>query len=208
MKTKMLSGTYGIQINFHSQIANVLVVSSLIILALSEVAINNDDLDYWNIDERLNKHRTVRDYDIHVQKMLLSLKKVGSLNATLVNTGINNYHFVEFNDAISGICIRVLHTFNPKAKYMKKYLAMNSNPNAPRFAYIQYSLDNTKSKVRKLKVVIPGADGNVYSSIDLFQQFCAIKQNLGQIQRNSINKMLCLLQTETNAAAQIKEINE
>lgn len=189
-----------LQINFDFQnnTGNMVIASALVIFVLAEAAINNDDLDYWNIDDRLNKHRTVRDYDAHIQKMLYSLKKAGSLDAKIVKSSSNNYHFVEFIDLENKSCIRVLHTFNPKSKYMKKYLEMNQDTNNPRFAYIQYSLDTTKTQVRKVKAVIPYIGGNSYISCNLFQQFKIVKGNFGQIRREEINKLLELLKKDVS----------
>lgn len=201
------SQSLGIDFDFHNKLGNVLIASSLVILALSEVAINNDDLDYWNIDERLNKHRTVKDFDVHVQKMLYFLKAVGPLKASVIKSSSNNYNFVEFNDVSSGACIRVLHTFNPKARYMKKYLKMNEDPNKPRFAYIQYSLDSSKTKVQKVKAVIPSSGGKVYKSLDLLQKFEYTKHNLGVLQREDVNKTMHLLNTSLGTIALTENAN-
>ena len=201
------SQSLNIDFDFQNNIGNILIASSLVILTLSEMAINNDDLDYWNIDDRLNKHRTVKDFDAHVQKMLYLLKGVGSLEAVITKSSNNNYHFVEFNDVSRGICIRVLHTFNSKAKYMKKYLDMNNDPNNPKFAYIQYTLDSTKTKVRKIKAVIPSTEGENYRSYNLIRQFEFIKRKLGIIQRKGINQIMRLLKEEISnfALAEVKD---
>lgn len=153
MKSLALLQPQSLQIDFDFQnnLGNILVASSLVVLALSEVAIKNDDLEYWSIDERLRKHRTVSDFDYHVQQMLWFLRTAGRMKASIANIGSNNYHFVRYDDELTESCIRVLHTFNPKAKYMKDFLNMNADAENPRFAYIQYTMDHTKSKVRKVK---------------------------------------------------------
>ena len=181
---------------FQGNVGTPLIAGALIILSLAETAINNDDLDYWNIDDRLNKHRTVRDFDAHVQKMLFSLGLVGSMTASVVNSSGNQYHYVEFNDSRKEACIRILHTFNPKANYMKKYLERNRDMEAPGFAYIQYSLDKSKTKVRSVKAVIPDAAGGDYRSYDLSKQFFIVKQSVGKLPRNNINSVLLQLKKE------------
>lgn len=196
-----------IDFDFQGNIGNPLIVSSLVVLSLAEVAINNDDLDYWNIDNRLNKHRTVKDFDAHVQKMLLELGKVGSMTASVINSSSNNYHFVEFNDSVNGACIRVLHTFTPSANYMKKYLNKNKNIENPQFAYIQYSLDKSKTKVRGVKAVIPNVVGERYISCDLFQAFYSVKHSIGKIKREDVNRMLRQLKNEVSGNISTGEMN-
>lgn len=198
MNTEILSlpEHFLIDFEFQNNIGDMLIASSLVVLALAEVAINNDELDYWNIDERLNKHRTVRDFDTHVQKMMYALKEIGKLKASVVKSSSNNYHYVEYNDFESSACLRVLHTFDPGAKYMKKYLKMNEDTTNPKFAYIQYTLDATKTKVRKVKAVIPYTEGKSYISCNLLQQFMYIKQSLGQLHREDVNGTMKVLKTE------------
>ena len=191
-----------IDFNFQHNKADILIASSLVIFVLSEVAIKNEDLDYWDIDDRLKKHRTVREFDYHVQQMLWLLKDAGGLKASISNCGSNNYHFVQYDDVETDSCMRVLHTFNPKAKYMKKYLSMNQDYDNPRFAYIQYSIDSSKTNIRKIKMVIPGIDGGTYRSYNLIHQYKIVKQYLGPIKRDEINRIMHSLKEE----AKVKEL--
>lgn len=168
----------------------------MVILRLSEVAINNDDFEYWNVDNRLNKHRTVEDFDVHVQKMLLALGSAGGLTASVSSVKENGYFFVEFNDVAQETCIRVLHTVNYRAKYMRKYFEMNCDLDNARFAYVQYELSKEKTKVEKVKAVVPDETGKKYICCDLSEQFLTIKQHLGAFNRDDIDSMLCQLREE------------
>lgn len=185
------------------QLADSADYSSLLtvleILVLAEKAMNHTDLEYWNIDADLDKHRKTREFDAHVQKMLLFLEKVGSFTVLKKKSSDNGYYYTLLVDDSSGACIRVLHTFAPKAKYMDSYLQMNTDIEHPKFAYIQYE---TKKEVTDVRMVIPDSNGNTHESYPLFDSFSQLKKQNEHIQRKDITELLKKLK-EDNQALQL-----
>lgn len=178
--------------------AERLLISVLIILVLAEKAINCDDLVYWNVDNKLDKHRTVRNYDTHVQKMLRYLEKVGRWEASVETIESNSYSYTIFYDSVKNKYLRVLNTFDPKAKYQERYLNMNQDIENPRFAYIKFSLNKDKTEINQLKLIIPDTEGKNKIVLCLLPQFEQIKLKLGQIRREDIFEKIESLKVEAN----------
>lgn len=175
------------------------LLTVLEILVLAEKAMDHTDLEYWSIDADLDRHRKTREFDAHVQKMLLFLEKVGSFTVLKKKSSDNGYYYTLLTDDSSGACIRVLHTFTPSAKYMDSYLQMNTDIEHPKFAYIQYE---AKEEVTNVRMVIPDSEGNTHESCPLFKSFSQLKKQNERIQRKDITALLKKLK-EDNRALQI-----
>lgn len=151
----------------------VFLSSVISVFALSECATNKRNLVYWSTGTNLSKHRSTREFDEHVQKMLLYLGRIGNFEASEVQCGNNGYTRTELKSILNKSCVHVLHTFDPKASYLSKYLSMNADYENPKFAVIKYDLNRDKSGIGKIFFSIPTLEGKLSTVFDLTQAYVA-----------------------------------
>ena len=164
---------------------NALLPTLLLVCALAEKAISKEHLVYWSLNDNLGKHRETREFDIHLQRMLLYLGRVGNFEAREVACGSKGYYRTELFDKKTGNCIHVMHTVNFGAMYLKKYLDMNSNVEKLRFAIIKYDLNDNQTEVKKVKMMIPTEDGEALYNQDLMPFYQQIRESLDN--KSSLN---------------------
>lgn len=148
------------------------------VFSLAELAISKKDVVYWTISENLDKHRETREYDVHVQKMLLFLERVGSFQAEEVSCGGNGFYRTLLKNPQTDECILVVHSWDRDALYLKKYLQMNSDIHNPKFALIQYDLNQSRTHLENLKFVIPVEGGLAYVPNDLMPLVSEVRKTL------------------------------
>ena len=127
----------------------------LYIFVLSEMALGESRNNRsWIQDERLSKQRKTKEYDENLQNMLLSINNDDLLIAKTVECGSKSYYKTECK--LKGNCYLLFnHTFDPNAKYIKKYLNMNKDVDSPKFAYFRYDISKQNEEVEKLELCIP-----------------------------------------------------
>ena len=148
------------------------------VLSLAEIAISKKDVVYWDVSENLNKHRETREFDLHVQKMLLFLEKIGGFQSSVVPCGGNGFFRTLLKNSETEECILIVHSWDPTAQYMKEYIQMNTNPQKPKFALIQYDLNKARTQIKNLRFVIPTKGGTLCESINLLPLVNEIKKTL------------------------------
>lgn len=146
------------------------------VLSLAEIAISKKDVVYWDVSEDLNKHRETREFDLHVQKMLLYLEKIGEFQASVVPCGGNGFFRTLLKNSKTDECILIVHSWDPAAQYMKEYIQMNTNPQKPKFALIEYDLNKARTQIKNLRFIIPTNDGTLYEPKNLMPLINEIKK--------------------------------
>ena len=177
------------------------------VLSLAEVAINKKDVVYWAVSENLDKHRETREFDVHIQKMLLYLEKIGEFQAKEVSCGGNGFYRTLLENPHTNECLLIVHSWDYTALYMKKYLQMNADIRSPKFALIQYDLNKSRTELQNLKFVIPLENGTIYQSKDLMpligevrKKFPLIPYSVSECIQSVKNR---LNQTEENTRKEI-----
>ena len=152
------------------------IVTIMQVLSLAEIAISKKDVVYWDVSEDLNKHRETREFDLHVQKMLLYLEKIGEFQASVVPCGGNGFFRTLLKNSKTDECILIVHSWDPAAQYMKEYIQMNTNPQKPKFALIEYDLNKARTQIKNLRFIIPTNDGTLYEPKNLMPLINEIKK--------------------------------
>lgn len=143
------------------------LITIMQVFCLAELAIDKKDVVYWTVSENLDKHRETREFDVHIQKMLLFLEKIGAFQAEEVPCGGNGFYRTLLKNPQTNESILVVHSWDSAALYMKKYLQMNLDISNPKFALIQYDLNKQRTQLQNLRFVIPVEGGLAYAPNNL-----------------------------------------
>lgn len=154
------------------------LITIMQVFCLAELAIDKKEVVYWTVSENLDKHRETREFDVHIQKMLLFLEKIGEFQAEVVPCGGNGFYRTLLKNPQTNESILVVHSWDRAALYMKKYLQMNSDISNPKFAIIQYDLNKQRTKLQNLKFIIPVEGGLAYAPNDLMPLVYEVRKPL------------------------------
>lgn len=192
---------------FQEKRENMLLPVILMACVLAETATSKEGLDYWAFSEKLGKHRRTREFDDHLQRILLYLNKIGDFEAHEVPCGNNGYYRTELKSYDARKYIHVMHTVNLDTAYLKKYTAMNSEVSDIRFAIIKYDLNRERNALKHLALMIPSSDGRVLYTEDLTKYFRQVKIALSQKPIANVNDEVNALKNRLSRAESIDFIS-
>ena len=172
------------------------IIRMVMIVALAERAVQEDNQSVWLQNNDLNKRRAIYNYDKHLQQMINYVNQVGCFATRTIKCGNSGLCKAELYTTIDGenLIVHIHNSFDPQSKYNHIYLNMNADPNRKKYAYIKYHLDSFKQNVNSLQWVVPDVSGEIDRAftINLFP----ILQRLRHcVQGNSIEKVLQQLNT-------------
>ena len=158
--------------------SGLLLVDNMIsIFVLVEAMCDKHEFDFLSISNNLKKYRETNTFDIYLNATLSYLQKIGVFEAREISAS-NGYTITELYNDNAGVYIHTVHTFDPKAQYRQKYLAMNTDLKAPRYAIFRYDLDADRTKLKHLEFAIPSKSGRIETCVNLMPMFIKRKQDL------------------------------
>ena len=158
--------------------SGLLLVDNMIsIFALVETMCDKHEFDFLCISNNLKKYRETNTFDIYLNATLSYLQRIGDFEAREISAS-NGYTITELHNDNAGVFIHTVHTFDPKAQYKQKYLAMNSDLRAPRYAIFRYDLNADRTKLKHLEFAIPSRSGRIETCVNLMPMFIKRKMDL------------------------------
>ena len=158
-----------------------LLNSILFVFALTEKAISKENIVYWDIDTNLDKHRETREFDNHLNKIFLYIKKFNNFEARVTSCGDYGLYKTELFDAENDFIFHFCHSNFKNSKYMKKYFEMNTDDSKVSFSYIQYNLNKQRDKIVSIEYVVPDTNGNPVLKINLLDEYVKIREKISSI---------------------------
>lgn len=168
------------------------------LITLAEKAVKADNQCIWFQNEDLNKRRGQYQFDKHLQHMIDYCKQIGVFRSRVIECGNKSYYKSElyYINGQEEIIIHIHSSFDPTAKYNKKYLDMNADGEKKRYAYIEYSLDRQREMVQSLTWIVPDIQGKAItkSTIDLLP-FLDVTRKFIQSKELTIQEMVRQINT-------------
>lgn len=157
------------------------------IFALVEIAAQEPNYTYMSAGKKLNKHREARNFDLHLQKLFLYLRFIGDFEAKVIECDKNGLHRTELFNANTNQCIHIVNSFDPKAKYIKKYLDKNCDEFNPKYALIKFELSKEKTYFKDVSFAVPNADGQISQKESLINLLSSFRCTLLDEENVNIN---------------------
>ena len=156
------------------------VVLMAIAIAEENDSTNNysNNVPYWDVSENLNKHRSIRECDEHIQKIIVWLKTIFTYNCSVFSCSRNGYCRAKIECETRNIVFFVIHSYNENSKYLKPFFEMNENSQEPKFMFLKYDYDNKNGKINRIVLNIPNVTGEIEKEIDLTKSYEAIKLHI------------------------------
>lgn len=142
---------------------SIMVNKLLQIFTLSEQDMAISQANSAIADERLWKRRKQYQFDLYLQNQVYKATSAPYITTEIIKCGNSGLYKSELIIDKS-IHFHFNHSFNRNAQYNAPYLAMNTNPNEPRFAYFLYELSGDKDFISRLELIVPSA----YEAKNLF----------------------------------------
>ena len=171
-------------------------------IVFAEKAMSFEEHWPWEDDE-LRSRRGAYKFDENVQEIMLAFRTNG-FNSEKIPCGNGYYKCRMYNNTGGTILFGI--SLDKSATYLRPYLEMNNEMGTPGFLFFQYSLNESKSMVEKLIVVIPNPLGR-NTRIDITSKLSEIRNNLID-EYNSKDQLINAVLTNRLKHTEPVEINE